>query len=288
MPEDKRRPALRIHFVPLRKVLNLFPGEFPSLFKGEGLDFVGLRPHQQGDDLDRIHWPSLAKIGSLLVKDAAAEKSLTCLVALDVSPSMKFGRKQEMVELFLQTLIAPLIMRGSNFLGLLLLAEKVESYLAPQFGKRVFLEIQNRHNNYRPEETTTNIPLAIDFINRRLRSRSVVFFVSDFLGKRDFAKQLRVASHRFDFIPVVVQDPSEFVFPAGFRVSFKAMESSLKKRSVCLSESSSANLAKDFREIRERTLNLFSDFNLDSIILEPSQGIRPIRNFLYKRSLKKK
>jgi uncharacterized protein (DUF58 family) len=58
-------------------------GEHTSRQRGQGLEFVGVRPYQWGDRQRRIHWPSTTRRGAVQISEFAAEQATDAVVLLD-------------------------------------------------------------------------------------------------------------------------------------------------------------------------------------------------------------
>ncbi len=58
-------------------------GEHTSRQRGEGLEFVGVRPYQWGERQRRIHWPSTTRRGTVQISEFAAEQATDAVVLLD-------------------------------------------------------------------------------------------------------------------------------------------------------------------------------------------------------------
>ena len=58
-------------------------GEHASRQRGQGLEFVGVRPYQWGDRQRRIHWPSTTRRGAVQISEFAAEQATDAVVLLD-------------------------------------------------------------------------------------------------------------------------------------------------------------------------------------------------------------
>ncbi len=48
-----------------------------------GEDFYTMRPYQEGDDLRRIHWPSVARTGQLMIRQDQSSRRSSALILLD-------------------------------------------------------------------------------------------------------------------------------------------------------------------------------------------------------------
>ncbi|NQV15538.1 DUF58 domain-containing protein, partial [bacterium] len=63
-----------------------------------------------------------------------------------------------------------------------------------------------------PENHGTQINNALEFMNRVLRKRSVIFMISDFLDE-GYEKSIKQASRRHDMLSFHLQDPWEIDIP---------------------------------------------------------------------------
>ena len=72
-------------------VSSRFSGEYHSVFKGQGIEFVEVRQYMPGDDVRTIDWNVSARTGQLHVKRFVEERELTVMVLCDLSASTDFG-----------------------------------------------------------------------------------------------------------------------------------------------------------------------------------------------------
>jgi uncharacterized protein (DUF58 family) len=64
----------------------------PTVFRGDGLEFVELREYEPGDDPRRIDWAATARSGALQTRVVFGDVALTLAAIVDESPSMHVGR----------------------------------------------------------------------------------------------------------------------------------------------------------------------------------------------------
>jgi uncharacterized protein (DUF58 family) len=75
-----------IRDMPFRtKFPKISDGPFHSKFKGEGLDFAGVREYINTDSLGRINWPSTAKYGRLFTNEYELFRTADLLLVLDAT-----------------------------------------------------------------------------------------------------------------------------------------------------------------------------------------------------------
>lgn len=199
-------------------VSDLFGGQYQSVFKGQGMEFAEVRQYLPGDDVRSIDWNVTARTGEPHVKRFSEERELTVMLVVDVSGSTHFGStaqlKQELAA-EIAALLAFSAIANNDKVGLVIFTDRVELSLPPRKGNRHVLRVVREILNHRPQGHGTDIPLALDHLNKVTRRRCVVFLLSDFL-QADIKGSLRIARKRHDLIGVVLEDPREIeLAPAG-------------------------------------------------------------------------
>jgi uncharacterized protein (DUF58 family) len=192
-------------------VSDLFGGQYHSVFKGRGMEFAEVRQYLPGDEVRTIDWNVTARTGVPHVKRFTEERELTVMLLVDASASTRFGSvrqfKQELAA-ELAALLAYSAIANNDKVGLMIFTDRVELALPPRKGNRHVLRVIREILNHVPQGRGTNIPLALDHLNRVVARRCVAFLVSDFLAP-DLRRPLRVANRRHDLIAVVLEDPRE-------------------------------------------------------------------------------
>lgn len=201
-------------------VASQFTGEYHSVFKGQGIEFVEVREYVPGDDVRTIDWNVSARAGSTFVKKYVEERELTVLLAVDLSASQRWGTRGRMKSEMVPEVAATLAMsavRNNDRVGLLVFTDRVEAFVPPQKGRRHALRILRDLLVFRPEGRGTDLPAALEHARRVLRSRSILFLVSDFRmpedGRARLEKALGGVALRHDVIPVVLADPGDANVP---------------------------------------------------------------------------
>jgi uncharacterized protein (DUF58 family) len=222
-------------------VESLFGGEYHSIFKGQGMEFMEVREYQPGDDVRNIDWNVTARIGTPFIKKHVEERELTVLLAIDLSASGQFGtRGRFKAELAAEiaAVLALSAVRNNDRVGLLIFTDQVEHFVPPRKGQRHALRLIRDVLAYRPRSTGTDLHLALDYAGRVLPHRAIVFVLSDFLqperrtgtsgtgrtgrgaatpleigGDPAFEKTLRLISRRHDLVAITITDTAEEVLP---------------------------------------------------------------------------
>lgn len=70
----------------------------PTIYRGDGYEFVELRTYVPGDDVRRIDWAATARSGELQTRVVLEDVALTLAALVDASPSMCVGRRRPLLE----------------------------------------------------------------------------------------------------------------------------------------------------------------------------------------------
>src|ERR1700704_835397 len=221
MEEGKQTPAeilkkIRALEIKTRGLVETaFAGDYHSVFKGRGMNFEDVREYQPGDEIRAIDWNVTARMGSAFVKKFTEERELTVMLIVDVSASGNFGSTtQSKRELAAEVacLLAFSAIRNNDKVGLILFADRVELFIPPKKGRSHTLRLIREILFFEPQGRGTAPALALDYLNKLVTRRAVVFFISDFQAP-DFSQALAVTGRRHDFIALRIEDEREKVFP---------------------------------------------------------------------------
>src|SRR5271154_1151210 len=184
LPQDILRQIRRLQLKARRAVENLIGGEYHSVFKGTGIAFEEVREYQPGDDIRSIDWNVTARMGHPFVKRFIEERELTVMLLIDCSASLAFGTQQQQkreVAAELAALLAFSAISNNDKVGLIACSDRVEKFVPPRKGTRHVLRLMRDILFLQPEHAGTSLRQGLDFLNRVLRRRAIVFLFSDFL-----------------------------------------------------------------------------------------------------------
>src|SRR6187399_142617 len=267
-------------------VQTMFAGDYHSVFKGRGMNFEDVREYQPGDEIRAIDWNVTARLGTAFVKKFTEERELTVVLVVDVSASGSFGSvSQSKRELAAEVacLIAFSAIRNNDKVGLLLFTDEVELFIPAKKGRSHTLRLIREILFFQPQGKRTDPALALNYLNRVVTRRAVVFFISDF-QTGDFSRELAISGRHHDFIAVHVQDARERTLPnvglitledaeTGEQIELNTADKSTRTHFRELAEAKAAEL--------KRTLQRN---NIDTISLETGRDYLPgLRAFFKQR-----
>lgn len=235
---------------------NIFGGEYHSAFKGRGMTFSEVRNYQFGDDVRTIDWNVTARYNEPFVKIFEEERELTLMLMVDVSNSALFGTNNALKKNIITEISATLAfsaLQNNDKVGLILFSDQVELYIPPSKGKTHVLRIIRELIEFKPLSKKTDIKVALEFLTRILKKKSITFILSDFISS-DYEKSLKIISKKHDLTGIKVYDKFEEAIPNLGLVQMFDQET----EEIKMIDTSSKSLRNNYK--KEMSLN-FKKFN---------------------------
>ncbi len=199
-----------------RMASEILSGEFKSAFKGKGLNFEAIREYQIGDDLRSIDWKVTARMQAPFIRQYKEERQLSIVVIVDLSASSSFGtqeqNKREM-SIELASVLASLAIKSNDKVGMMLITDKVESYVPPKQGKAHIFRLIKDLLTFQPRSKRTDLKTALTEAISLIPRHTIVFLISDFIDATDYERELKLLRRTQDLIAISVRDPREFSLP---------------------------------------------------------------------------
>jgi uncharacterized protein (DUF58 family) len=211
--------------VPRRRVIGLAFGGVRSARRGIGSDVASTREYHPGDDVGWMDWASSAKLSAargndqFIVRERFADEAPRVVVLCDRRPSMSIASSQlrrldkprallSAVDLIGQSAVA-----ARSLTGYLDYAGGEPFWRPPRSEQRAEAGVFERPFGA-PDDTVSQ---GLEFLGehrRDLPTQAFVFVLSDFVVPPDLRVWQRALEHRWELVPVVIQDPVwERTFP---------------------------------------------------------------------------
>lgn len=270
-PDAAALPALirRLELRARRLMENRAVGAYDSVFRGHGIEFSEVRAYQPGDPFQAIDWKVTARMGKPFIKKFVEERELTVLLAVDLSGSTDFGtrvRTKRDLSLELAALLGLAAARNNDRVGLMLFTDRVERWLPPRRGKGRLRQLLHVMASHRPEGRGTDIRLALTSAARSLKTRSLVFVLSDFQGP-EFRKELTAVSRKHDVVGLHLVDPGERALPAVGLIEVQDPETGVSGVLDLADSRTRAGLARLSEDRERRVEDVFRRAGADRIVL---------------------
>jgi len=284
-PNEILRKIRRLELRTRRLVESSFAGQYQSVFKGRGMNFEEVRPYTPGDEIRAIDWNVTARTGEPYIKKFTEEREMTVMIVLDVSSSGDFGSveasKRELAA-EVAAILAFSAIHNNDKVGLLLFSDRVELFIPPKKGRLHILRLIREMLFFQPAGCGTDLAGALEYLNKVVTRRAVLFVISDFLTP-DFSRPLTVTARRHDMVALPIVDPVEEELPD---VGVILLEDPETGEQIEVDTSSRA-LARNYahlasRRARELSL-LFGSRGVDTAVLRTDRDYLPVLRAFFDR-----
>lgn len=236
-------------------------GNFRSLYRGQGVEFAGVRDYIRGDDIRTIDWNVTARMGRPYIKVFEEERELQIFLIVDSSRSMQLESSADRRTKYAAAAEAAALVTIAAELnacpaGAVIFDGSIHFSCEPSLGKEKAMQILN-HLDRLPAAPASGsvLPNAITAAAKVLRKRTLVFLLSDFRSG-GWEKPLINLAQKNDVIAINLHDASDEELPSLGTVTFQDAESGLK---MSLPSSSPA-FKKEWRNYNEMNQNRWQDF----------------------------
>ena len=190
-----------------RQVFSEMVGNNPSIFQGEGYDFIELREYMPGDDIRHIDWNITAKLQKPFIKIFREERELNVVLVSVLNGSVHFGSKK-----FKQDVIAEVVallgfstLKNGDLLSSYIFTDKLESHAKPS------KKLHQIHKSVEEILSFDALNKNVDFKNiadtlfKRLKRKSLILVVGDFFEIPDF----KLLAKKHEVVALIVRDHLE-------------------------------------------------------------------------------
>jgi uncharacterized protein (DUF58 family) len=207
----------RLEWHVVRRLDGILQGNYRTVFRGAGMDFLDLREYEPGDDVRHIDWNVTARMDTLFVRQYAEDRELTAWLLLDRSPSMGFGpidRPKELVLCELATTFARLLTRNGNRVGAILFDNEIETTLPPRNTRnQVLVLTRELLRSPRVNGAITDLSGLLTYALGAVRRRSLIVLASDFITPAGWEGPLLQLTERHEVVAIRLTDPREYELP---------------------------------------------------------------------------
>lgn len=286
--QDTREILKKIRRLELRTrrlVDSMFAGSYHSVFKGRGMNFEEVREYTPGDEIRTIDWNVTARMNAPFVKKFTEEREMTVMLVVDVSASGDFGSvnasKRELAA-EVASILAFSAIQNNDKVGLLLFTDEVELFIHPKKGRMHTLRLIREMLYFQPRRRGTNLTVALEYLNKVVTRRAVVFLISDFMAD-GYSRPLAVTARRHDLIAIPVVDPGEEELPdvgivtledpeTGEQIDINTSSRALRGAYLALEDRRKKSIEQEFRRV-----------GIDMIPLRTNEDYLPVLRAFFDR-----
>ncbi|MEJ2372814.1 MAG: DUF58 domain-containing protein [Sulfurimonas sp.] len=190
-----------------RQVFSEMVGNNPSIFQGEGYDFIEMREYNHGDDIRHIDWNITAKMQRPYIKIFREERELNVVVATMLNGSVHFGSKR-----FKQDVIAELVallsfsvIKNGDLLTTYNFSDHLISHLKPSKKVHQVHRAVEEVLEFDPLNHKADYKNMADTLFKRLKRKSLIVVIGDFFELPDF----RLLAKKHEVVALIVRDHLE-------------------------------------------------------------------------------
>ena len=269
---------LRKYEIRMRKAIDSqMRGDYQSVFKGSGLTFDDVRAYQYGDDVRMIDWNVSAKGHGMFVKIFREEKEQTVFFLLDVSASQEIGQEnQQKIDVAKEIcgVLALSAIKEAGLVGLICFSDKKEKYIKPGKGLKHGYELLLQLFQVSPVSRKTNLNAAFHFALERIKRRSIIIVVSDFIDE-NYGHSLVALAKKHDVVIIHLSDAREISLPNLGIIPMLQQETG---KTVWVNTSASGfknMLLRDYQDRQQHLEKLCRKQNINYLALQTHEDFVP-------------
>jgi uncharacterized protein (DUF58 family) len=279
--------------VPRRRVLGLAFGGVRSVRRGIGSDVASSREYRPGDDVGWMDWAASARLSAaraddhFIVRERFADEAPRVIVVCDRRPSLGIGASP------LRSLDKPKALLGTiDLIGASATAARsLSGYVDFATGDPHWRPPRSEHRAEahafeRPfRAPADNVSRGLEFLGehrRDLPTQTFVFVLSDFLVPPDERIWQRALEHRWELVPVIVQDATwERTFPdvGGVSIPFADPRTG-RVAPVFLTEAEAARLRERNEDRWDALVRSFRALGLEPVAVHDHEPAALLSAFL--------
>ena len=190
-----------------RQVFSEMVGNNPSIFHGEGYDFIELREYMAGDDIRRIDWNITAKMQKPFIKIFREERELNVVIASVLNGSVHFGSSR-----FKQDVIAEVVaqlsystLKNGDLLSSYIFTDTMISHNKPSKKLHQIQKSVSQILDFEALNQQVDFKVLSETLYRRLKRKSLILIVGDFFEIPDF----KLLAKKHEVVAIVVRDHLE-------------------------------------------------------------------------------
>ena len=198
-----------------RQVFSEMVGNNPSIFNGEGYDFIELREYMPGDDIRHIDWNITAKMQQPFIKVFREERELNIVLVSVLNGSVHFGSKKFKQETIaeINALLGFSTLKNGDLLSSYIFTDEMISNSKPS--KKLHQVQKNVAEvlDFDALNKKVDFKIIADTLYKRLKKKSLILVVGDFFEIPNF----KLLAKKHEVVSIIVRDKLEENPPAmGF------------------------------------------------------------------------
>jgi len=234
-------------------------GNNPSIFQGEGYDFIELREYMAGDDIRHIDWNITAKMQKPYIKIFREERELNVVLVSLLNGSVHFGSKKFKQDVIaeISALLSFSTLKNGDLLSSYIFTDKMILHSKPS--KKLFQIQQNVSDilEFNALKQKLDLKVVSDTLYKRLKRKSLIIVIGDFFHIPNF----KLLARKHEVIAIIVRDILEEKPPKMGFASLVDPESG----AVLEGDFNSSSVESYAKKVALHDHNLYETFRKDKV-----------------------
>ena len=190
-----------------RQVFSEMVGNNPSIFVGEGYDFIELREYQHGDDIRHIDWNITAKMQKPYIKIFREERELNVVLVSVLNGSVHFGSKKFKQESIAEiaALLSYATLKNGDLLSSYIFTDEMITNSKPSKKLHQIQKSVDEILNFSAINKNVDFKVIADTLYKRLKRKSLIVVVGDYFEIPDF----KLLARKHEVVSIIVRDRLE-------------------------------------------------------------------------------
>lgn len=262
-------------------------GGFRSLYRGQGIEFAGVREYLRGDDVRAIDWNVTARMGKPFVKMFEEEHELQIFLIVDRSASMFTGSKGRVKYETAAEVAALLSLAGElneSPVGAVFFDGKIHFSCAPEAGREQTMLLLSRLDEVEDPQRGSCLGNAITGAVKMLKHHSLVFIISDFRST-GWEESFKLLAQKNDVAAVRIADSTDWELPDVGSFPFTDNETNVRMVLPTVSQTFKSAWRDENRRRTARLENFCSRHGAGFVSISTEEDVvRMLSNFFAARN----
>ncbi len=266
-------------------------GGFKSLYRGQGVEFSGVREYLTTDDVRSIDWNVTARMSKPYVKMFEEDQELKIFLIVDRSSSMFLGSKGKVKYEVAAETAALLTLAGElneSPVGAVFFDGKIHFSCTPEAGRERSMLLLTKLDEFAESENGSVLGNAISGAVKILKQRSLVFVISDFRSA-GWEDSFKLLCRKNDVTALRISDSTDWELPDSGSFYFSDKETNFHTLLPTESEKFKASWRDSFRRKTAKLENFCMRHGAGFVSISTEEDVlRVLMNYFLSRTSRKK
>ncbi len=250
-----------------KQIFSAISGNNPSIFEGEGFDFVELREYTYGDDVRKIDWNVTARKQKPFIKIFKEERELNIVIISLLGGSVHFGQKKFKQELIAESvaLLAFSAVKNADLFSSFIYTDKVDSFIRPTKNIHAVSSAVKDVLEFDSLGKSVDLRKFSKTIFEKIKKKSIIFIIGDYFDEVDF----KLLSKKHEVVALLTRDkleenPPEFgsislIDPQNLEENIMQIDKNSIQKYIKTLHQKDSELFKHFRKNQVSFTKIYTD-----------------------------